>query len=60
MTIAVAHRGEPVDNRENTLPSFLAAVLQGADMVELDCRVTRTSVWWCCTTQRLSACGTWT
>ena len=41
MTIAIAHRGEPVDNRENTLPSFLAAVSQGADMIELDCRVTR-------------------
>jgi glycerophosphoryl diester phosphodiesterase len=41
MTIAIAHRGEPVDNRENTLPAFLAAVSEGADMVELDCRVTR-------------------
>ena len=41
MTIAIAHRGEPADNRENTLPSFLAAVSLGADMVELDCRVTR-------------------
>jgi glycerophosphoryl diester phosphodiesterase len=41
VTIAIAHRGEPVDNRENTLPSFLAAVSLGADMVELDCRVTR-------------------
>jgi glycerophosphoryl diester phosphodiesterase len=41
MTIAVAHRGEPVDHKENTLPAFLAAVSEGADMVELDCRVTR-------------------
>jgi glycerophosphoryl diester phosphodiesterase len=41
MTIAIAHRGEPVENRENTLPSFLAAVSLGADMIELDCRVTR-------------------
>jgi glycerophosphoryl diester phosphodiesterase len=41
VTIAVAHRGEPVGHRENTLPSFLAAVSQGADMVELDCRVTK-------------------
>jgi glycerophosphoryl diester phosphodiesterase len=41
MTIAIAHRGDPVDNRENTLPAFLAAVSLGADMVELDCRVTR-------------------
>ena len=41
MTIAVAHRGEPVDHKENTFPSFLTAVSEGADMVELDCRVTR-------------------
>jgi glycerophosphoryl diester phosphodiesterase len=41
MTISIAHRGEPVGNRENTLPSFLAAVAHGADMVELDCRLTR-------------------
>jgi glycerophosphoryl diester phosphodiesterase len=41
VTIAIAHRGHPMDVRENTLPSFLAAVSQGADMVELDCRVTR-------------------
>ena len=41
MTIAIAHRGEPVDHKENTLPSFLAAISAGADMVELDCRVTR-------------------
>ena len=41
MTIAIAHRGEPVDNRENTIPSFLAAVSHDADMIELDCRVTK-------------------
>lgn len=38
--IAVAHRGDPVRHRENTLPAFVAAVEQGADMVELDCQVT--------------------
>jgi glycerophosphoryl diester phosphodiesterase len=41
VTIAIAHRGDPVGQRENTLASFLAAVGQGADMVELDLRRTR-------------------
>jgi glycerophosphoryl diester phosphodiesterase len=39
--VAIAHRGEPVGNRENTLPAFAAAVALGADMVELDLRRTR-------------------
>jgi glycerophosphoryl diester phosphodiesterase len=34
--IAIAHRGDPVAQRENTLPAFAAAVENGADMVELD------------------------
>ncbi len=38
---AIAHRGDPVHERENTLPAFTAAVAQGADMVELDLRRTR-------------------
>jgi glycerophosphoryl diester phosphodiesterase len=38
--IAVAHRGDPIKHRENTLPAFMAAVDQGADMVELDCQLT--------------------
>lgn len=38
---AIAHRGEPVGNRENTLPAFAAAVALGADMVEIDLRRTR-------------------
>jgi glycerophosphoryl diester phosphodiesterase len=38
--IAIAHRGDPVGHRENTLPAFAAAVAQGADMVELDLRRT--------------------
>lgn len=37
---AIAHRGEPVDHRENTLPAFEAAAALGADMVELDLRRT--------------------
>jgi glycerophosphoryl diester phosphodiesterase len=39
--VAIAHRGEPVGHRENTLPAFEAAVALGADMVELDLRRTR-------------------
>jgi glycerophosphoryl diester phosphodiesterase len=38
---AIAHRGEPVEHRENTLPAFAAAVARGADMVEIDLRRTR-------------------
>ena len=38
--IAIAHRGEPVVHRENTLPAFAAAVALGADMVEIDLRRT--------------------
>jgi len=37
---AIAHRGDPVHHRENTLPAFAAAVTQGADMIELDLRRT--------------------
>jgi glycerophosphoryl diester phosphodiesterase len=39
--IAIAHRGEPVGHRENTLPAFVAAMDLGADMVEIDLRRTR-------------------
>jgi glycerophosphoryl diester phosphodiesterase len=39
--VAIAHRGEPVDHRENTLPAFAAAAALGADMVEIDLRRTR-------------------
>jgi len=39
--IAIAHRGDPVAARENTLPAFAAAVRQGADMVEIYLRRTR-------------------
>jgi glycerophosphoryl diester phosphodiesterase len=41
VTVAIAHRGEPVGHRENTLPAFVAARRAGADVVELDCRLTR-------------------
>jgi glycerophosphoryl diester phosphodiesterase len=44
VTIAIAHRGDPVGQRENTMPAFEAAVHQGADMVELDLRRTRDGV----------------
>jgi len=42
--VAIAHRGEPVGHRENTLPAFAAAVALGADMVEIDLRRTRDGV----------------
>jgi len=38
--LAIAHRGDPVAARENTLGAFAAAVAAGADMVELDLRCT--------------------
>ncbi len=45
MTVdAIAHRGEPVGERENTLPAFAAAVALGADVVELDLRLTSDGV----------------
>lgn len=42
MTVmSIAHRGEPVAHRENTMESVTAAIDAGADMVEIDVRVTR-------------------
>lgn len=38
--LAIAHRGDPVRHRENTLPAIAAAVEQGADLVEIDVRLT--------------------
>src|SRR5688572_29552561 len=35
----VAHRGLPAEKVENTLPSFMFALEQGADAVELDVHV---------------------
>jgi glycerophosphoryl diester phosphodiesterase len=40
VTLAIAHRGDPIAERENTLPAFDAALRQGADMIELDLRRT--------------------
>jgi glycerophosphoryl diester phosphodiesterase len=39
--LAIAHRGDPVGARENTVAAFVSAVDAGADMVELDLRRTR-------------------
>ncbi|HEX5567337.1 MAG TPA: glycerophosphodiester phosphodiesterase [Streptomyces sp.] len=38
--LAVAHRGHPYRERENTLPSVRAALTAGADAVEVDVRLT--------------------
>jgi glycerophosphoryl diester phosphodiesterase len=38
--LAVAHRGHPYRERENTLPSLRAALAAGADAVEVDVRLT--------------------
>lgn len=40
MTIAIAHRGDPVNHWENTLEGFASAASLGAEMVELDCKLT--------------------
>lgn len=42
--LAIAHRGEPVGHPENTVAGFLAAVAMGADMVEIDLRITADGV----------------
>jgi glycerophosphoryl diester phosphodiesterase len=39
--IAIAHRGDPIAARENTLAAFRSAADQGADMIELDLRQSR-------------------
>src|ERR1700675_2127017 len=44
VTMAIAHRGDPLVERENTLASFASAVAHGADMIELDLRRTRDGV----------------
>ncbi|MFE1950585.1 glycerophosphodiester phosphodiesterase [Streptomyces sp. NPDC059524] len=41
---AVAHRGDPYRVRENTLPSLRSALERGADVVEVDVRLTRDGV----------------
>lgn len=37
---AVAHRGDPVHHRENTLPAVESALAAGADVVEVDIKTT--------------------
>jgi len=44
VALAVAHRGDPYVHRENTLPSVSSALAKGADVVEVDVRVTRDGV----------------
>jgi glycerophosphoryl diester phosphodiesterase len=41
VTVTIAHRGDPIGRRENTMPAFTRAVVLGADWVELDLRRTR-------------------
>lgn len=41
MALAIAHRGDPYGHRENTVPAVLAAIEQGADLVEIDVTATR-------------------
>ncbi len=41
---AVAHRGDPYEQRENTLASIRSAMRAGADAVEIDVRITRDNV----------------
>jgi glycerophosphoryl diester phosphodiesterase len=40
VTLTIAHRGDAVNHRGNTLQAFESAAHLGADMVELDCRLT--------------------
>jgi glycerophosphoryl diester phosphodiesterase len=40
VTLAIAHRGDPLGHRENTPAAFRSAVALGADMVEIDLRRT--------------------
>ena len=41
MFLTIAHRGDPVAHRENTLPSLRSAVAKGANTLEFDLRLTR-------------------
>jgi glycerophosphoryl diester phosphodiesterase len=41
VTVTIAHRGDPIGRRENTMPAFTRAVVLGADWVGLDLRRTR-------------------
>ena len=41
MAITIAHQGDPANHWGNTLEAFESAAVLGADMVELDCKLTR-------------------
>jgi len=41
MTLFIAHRGDPIQYRENTLPAFISGERLGADMIELDVQLSR-------------------
>lgn len=41
MFLTIAHRGDPLVHRENTLPSLRSAVDKGANTLEFDLRLTR-------------------
>lgn len=41
MFLTIAHRGDPLVHRENTLPSLLSAVAKGANTLEFDVRQTK-------------------
>lgn len=40
MTLAIAHRGDPVQFRENTLPALRAGAAAGADLIQVDANLT--------------------
>ena len=44
MTLTIAHRGDPINAVENTLPGFESALAAGAGMVEIDIRLSRDGV----------------
>lgn len=44
MVVKIAHRGDPLRVRENTLPSLASAVEAGADWVEIDVKLTSDGV----------------
>jgi len=60
VTIAIAHREDPLVERENTPASFAAAVGHGADMIELDFVARRDGPSSSSMTPLCPACGAWT
>lgn len=41
MTLVIAHRGDPIGHRENTMPAFQSAVRLGVGMIELDIQISK-------------------